>query len=237
MKGELVLGGETRNATVFFSDIRSFTAMSEKLKPQEVVDMLNEYMTRMVACVNKTGGVVDKYIGDSIMAVWGAPESSGSAADDAWNAVKTAIMMRKALYDLNKERSAAGKPAIRIGCGINTGDVVAGQIGSSERMEYTVIGDTVNFASRTESLNKPFATDILVTENTYDLVKDKVVAEEMPSVTVKGKEQPVKMYAVINAAGVQGPATLDQLRRFLGVQAPDLAKVDVNAEEKKYKIN
>lgn len=237
LKGELVLGGETRNATVFFSDIRSFTAMSEKLKPQEVVDMLNSYMTRMVACVNKTGGVVDKYIGDSIMAVWGAPESGASPEADAWNCVLTALLMRKELYLFNKERTAQGKPVIRIGCGINTGSVVAGQIGSTERMEYTVIGDTVNFASRTESLNKLFSTDILVTENTYNLIKDKVVVEEMPAVTVKGKEKPVKIFAVLNAVGIKGPKNIQQLRSFLGVEAPDLDKVDPNAEEKKYKLN
>lgn len=237
LKGELVLGGETRNATVFFSDIRSFTAMSEKLKPQEVVDMLNSYMTRMVTCVNKTGGVVDKYIGDSIMAVWGAPESGVSPEADAWNSVLTALLMRKELYIFNKERTAKGKPVIRIGCGINTGSVVAGQIGSTERMEYTVIGDTVNFASRTESLNKLFATDILITENTYDLIKDKVVVEEMPAVTVKGKEKPVKIFAVLNAVGIKGPKNIEQLRSFLGVEAPDLDKVDPNAEEKKYKLN
>jgi len=234
LKGELALGGETRTATIFFSDIRSFTAMSEKLQPQEVVAFLNDYMTRMVDCVNKTGGVVDKYIGDSIMAVWGAPESTGTPADDAWNSVKTALMMRKALYDFNQTRT--GKDPVRIGCGINSGDVVAGQIGSVERMEYTVIGDAVNFASRTESLNKPFCTDILITENTWKLVKDKVLAEEMPSVTVKGKAQPVKMFAVINAAGVKGPKTLDELRQLLHIPAPDLNKVNVNEEEKKYKI-
>ncbi len=237
INGELKLGGETKKATIFFSDIRSFTAMSEKLTPQEVVEFLNEYMTRMVECVNKTNGIVDKFIGDAIMAVWGTPESSGSAADDAWNAVKAALMMRVALSNYNKERVAAGKAPMRIGCGINTGDVVAGQIGSSERMEYTVIGDAVNFASRTEALNKPFATDILITENTYDLVKDKVVVEEMPSVHVKGKEGNVKMFAVVCAAGAKGIQTIQQLRAFLGVEAPDLAKVDTNEEEKKYSIN
>lgn len=235
-KGELALGGETRTATIFFSDIRSFTAMSEKMQPHEVVEFLNAYMTRMVECVNKTGGSVDKYIGDAVMAEWGVPQSSGSIENDAWNAVKTALMMRYKLIEFNKERALTGKPPVRIGCGINTGSVVAGQIGSNERMEYTVIGDAVNFASRTESLNKPFATDILVTENTWVLVKDKIVAEEMPSVTVKGKEQPVKMFAVINARGLKGPQTIDELRTLLGVVTPDLDKVDTDAEEKKYKI-
>lgn len=236
-RGELQLGGETRNATIFFSDIRSFTAMSEKLSPQEVVEFLNQYMTRMVECVNRTHGVVDKFIGDAIMAVWGAPETSGSAADDAWNCVKAALLMRVALFNYNKERIAAGKIPMRIGCGINTGSVVAGQIGSNDRMEYTVIGDAVNFASRTESLNKPFATDILITENTWNLVKDKVIVEEMPSVHVKGKEGNVRMFAVINAVGAKGPADINQLRKFLGVETPDLGKVNTDEEEKKYQIN
>ena len=235
-KGELKLGGETRVATIFFSDIRSFTAMSEKMQPFEVVEFLNEYMTRMVECVNKTGGTVDKFIGDAIMVEWGVPTTSGTPASDAWNAVKTALMMRYTLLQFNKERAASGKAPVRIGCGINSGEVVAGQIGSSQRMEYTVIGDAVNFASRTESLNKPFATDILLTENTYLLIKNKIVAQEMPSVTVKGKEKPVKMYAVINAAGLKGPQTIDELRELLGVPTPDLDKVDTDAEEKKYKI-
>lgn len=238
MRGEMQLGGETRNATIFFSDIRSFTAMSEKLTPEEVVDFLNKYMTRMVECVNKTNGVVDKYIGDAIMAVWGAPESAGTPADDAWNAVKAALMMRISLLVHNKERAAEGKPPIKIGCGLNTGPVVAGQIGSSERMEYTVIGDAVNFASRTESLNKPFATDILITENTWNLVKDKVICEEMPSVHVKGKEAAVRMFAVINIVNPKsGPKTIDELRKLLGNKTPDLAQVNTDEEEKKYKIN
>jgi adenylate cyclase len=236
MKGDLVLGGETKEATIFFSDIRSFTAMSEKLEPQQVVSFLNEYMTRMVACVNKTGGVVDKFIGDSIMAVWGTPDTSGSPGEDALNSVKAALLMRSALYNYNKAQPEI--PPVRIGCGINTGSVVAGQIGSSERMEYTVIGDAVNLASRTESLNKPFATDILITENTYNLIKTKIIAEEMPSVHVKGKEAPLKMYAVISMVGVtKGPQSLNELRLFLGLEPPDLTKVDTDAEEKKFKIS
>jgi adenylate cyclase len=234
--GNLALGGEIRNVTVFFTDIRSFTAMSEKMQPQEVVGFLNDYMTRMVKCVNKTGGVVDKYIGDSIMAVWGAPETTGNLVNDAWNAVKTALMMRYELHEFNKQRTAEGKSPVRIGCGINSGMVVAGQIGSADRMEYTVIGDAVNFASRTESLNKPFATDILITENTWQLVKDKVIVEQMPSVHVKGKEESVRMFAVINAVGGKNPQTIEQLRQILGVAAPELNKVDADAEEKKYTI-
>ena len=234
--GELTLGGETRNATIFFSDIRSFTAMSETMRPEEVVEFLNAYMTRMVDCVNKTGGVVDKYIGDAIMAVWGAPESNGSAAEDAMNAVMAALMMRVSLYKFNKERAEKNLPPVRIGCGINSGPVVAGQIGSNERMEYTVIGDAVNLASRTEALNKPFATDILITENTYNLIKDRILVEEMPGVHVKGKTDAIKMYAVINLAGKGRPESIEDVRKIIGTTAPDLAKVNTDDEEKKYKI-
>jgi adenylate cyclase len=240
MKGELSLGGETKRVTVFFSDIRSFTAISEKLEPSEVVEFLNDYMTRMVDCVEKTGGVVDKFIGDAVMAVWGAPLSAGSPARDAFNCVKAALLMRSALYQFNKGRGGDKKPLIRIGCGINTGDVVAGQIGSSRRMEYTVIGDAVNLASRTEALNKPLGTDILITENTRSLIGKYLVTEEMPSITVKGKEKPVRMFAVINlretGGAVRKPATLAELRQILGIPAPDMGKVNVNAEEQKYKI-
>lgn len=244
MRGELELGGENKIATIFFSDIRSFTAMSENLEPSEVVDFLNDYMTRMVKCITKTGGVVDKFIGDAIMAIWGVPLSTGTPKDDALNAVRTALMMRSALLEYNKERALDKKPAIRIGCGINTGALIAGQIGSDERMEYTCIGDSVNVASRTESLNKPLGTDILITEGTYNLVKDFVTVETMPSVMVKGKSKPVAMYAVINmpdeenipGVGMYGFKTIKDIRTALGIPEPDLNGVDLDAEEKKYKI-
>jgi len=244
MKGELTLGGESKDVTIFFSDIRSFTALSEKLQPADVVAFLNDYMTRMVECVNSTNGVVDKFIGDAIMAVWGAPVSSGSPKQDALNAVRTALLMRHALSEFNAIRISHGQTPIRIGCGINSGPVIAGQIGSTQRMEYTCIGDTVNLASRTESLNKPFATDILITENTYTLIQDAITVEPMLPVTVKGKEKPVNMYAVINmpqaddipGAGKAGPATLAEIRQAAGVAEPDLTGVNLDEEEKKYKI-
>ncbi|MDR1239653.1 MAG: adenylate/guanylate cyclase domain-containing protein [Treponema sp.] len=241
MRGELSLGGETREVTVFFSDIRSFTAISEKLNPHDVVEFLNDYMTRMVDCVNKTGGVVDKFIGDAVMAVWGAPLTAGSPAKDALNCVKAALLMRAALCEYNKGRGGDKNPVIRIGCGINTGEVVAGQVGSSRRMDYTVIGDAVNLAARTETLNKPLGTDILITENTWNLIGRHLITEEMPTVTVKGKEKPVRMFAVINLKSLEGtkqkkPAALSELRELLGIKAPDVRKVNVNAEEHKYKI-
>ena len=243
-QGRLALGGETKEATIFFSDIRSFTAISEKLQPFEVVGFLNEYMTQRVECVNDTHGVVDKFIGDAIMAVWGAPTSAGSPRDDALNCIRAALRMRAALMQFNRGRGGDKKPIIRIGCGINSGPVVAGQIGSQKRMEYTVIGDAVNLASRTEALNKPMGTDILITEYTYKLVHDQVLVEEMPSVTVKGKEKPLRMFAVVNmpketgipGAGEKGPTSLNQIRNVLGIPIPDFAKVNLNEDEKKYKI-
>ena len=244
MQGRLALGGETKETTIFFSDIRSFTAISEKLQPFEVVGFLNEYMTQMVECVNDTHGVVDKFIGDAIMAVWGAPTTAGSPREDALNCIRAALRMRAALMQFNRGRGGDKKPIIRIGCGINSGPVVAGQIGSQKRMEYTVIGDAVNLASRTEALNKPMGTDILITEYTYKLVQDEVLVEEMPSVTVKGKEKPLRMFAVVNmpnengipGAGEKGPTSLNQVRNVLGIPIPDFAKVNINEDEKKYKI-
>lgn len=236
MRNELSLGGENKNVTVFFSDIRSFTAMSEKLTPEQVVEFLNEYMTRMVKCVDATGGVVDKFIGDAIMAVWGAPVSAGSPKDDALNGIKASLLMRKELYDLNKEREAKGLIPVHIGCGLNSGDVIAGQIGSEKRMEYTVIGDTVNTASRTEALNKPFHTDVLITENTWQLVKDEILVEEMPGVKVKGKTDKLRMFAVIGFKDSTKFTSYKQVRALLGVSEPDLAAVNPDEEEKKYEV-
>ncbi|MDR1933302.1 MAG: adenylate/guanylate cyclase domain-containing protein [Spirochaetales bacterium] len=240
-KGELTLGGETKKATIFFSDIRGFTRMAETMKPSDVVRFLNSYMTRMVDCVEKTCGVVDKFIGDAVMAVWGAPISAETPAIDALNCVKSALLMRDALIELNKTRGSEKRPIIKIGCGINSGDVLAGQIGSSRRMEYTVVGDAVNLASRTEELTKFMGVDILITENTRRLIAASILTEEMPSVMVKGKENPIRIFAVINLKAPKGekqpkPSTLPAVRRLLGLPAPDMSKVNINAEEQKFKI-
>ena len=192
----------------------------------------------MVECVEKTNGAVDKFIGDAVMAHWGTAYTAGSPAEDAFNCVKAALMMRTSLHDLNATRAKndPGNPDIRIGCGINSGIVTAGQLGSEQRMEYTVIGDPVNLASRAEALNKPMGTDILITENTWELVGDKFITEEMPSVTVKGKEKPVRIFAVVNMKNVAGPKTMKEVRTLLGIPTPDISKVDTDEEEKKYKI-
>ena len=166
------------------------------------------------------------------------PSGTGSPRKDAFNCVKAAIMMRHALIALNKDRAAndPGNPPIRIGCGINSGIVTAGQIGSDLRMEYTVIGDPVNLASRVEALTKPLATDILITEDTWNLIGDSLITEEMPPVTVKGKAKPVRLFAVVNfIEEKEGPRTLADVRKLLGIEAPVLSNVDLDAEEKKYK--
>jgi len=235
LKGEIRLGGERRAATIFFSDIREFTSISESLQPEEVVEFLNQYLTRMVGCVNATGGRVDKFIGDAIMAVWGVPVSTGR---DTVAAVEAAMAMRSSLREFNRGRGGPGKPLIRIGCGINAGPVLAGQIGSTERMEYTVIGDAVNLASRIEALNKPFHTDVLVSEYARSRLGDAYVLEPMPMIAVKGKAEPLRVYAVLRAASdSSGPRDMRDLRALLGYQEvpldPDRV---VDDEEKKYEI-
>jgi len=235
--GELKLGGERRIATIFFSDIRSFTAISENMSPEDVVEFLNAYMTRMVDCVEVTYGVVDKFIGDAIMAVWGCPITQGSPMRDADFAIRASLMMRRSLMDFNKDRGTPDKPILRIGCGINTGYVLAGQIGSAKRMEYTVIGDSVNTASRIEALNKPFGTDILISENTYKLLKDRIIVEPMQPIKVKGKVAPLQIYAVINYKNAEGPKTLDEVRKLVGIPIPkNIPSTDELKEEVKYEI-
>jgi len=216
MHNEIKLGGERKDVVVFFSDIRSFTSISESMEPEEVVEFLNQYMTRMVNCINKTKGIVDKYIGDAIMAVWGAPFSSGN---DVFNAVNASLMMREELLKFNRERGDIKKPVINIGCGIHCGPVLAGQIGSEDRMEYTVIGDTVNIASRIEALNKAFATDILISEETAEKVKDKFRLVPMKKIKVKGKSDPLQIYAVLGRyANFDSPKSLVELRKLIGTE-------------------
>ena len=246
MRGEIKPGGLHKHGTVFFSDIREFTAKSEGFTKffgaeasDKIVYWLNSYFSEMIDCVEKTNGVVDKFIGDAVMAHWGTAYTEGSPRKDAFNCVKSALMMRKALYYLNRSRRAGdpANPPIRIGCGINSGIVTAGQLGSDKRMEYTVIGDPVNLASRIEALTKPIGADILISEDTWKLIGDRFICEEMPSVTVKGKAKPVRIFAVVNFSGeMKGPQTLDEVRSILGIDPPDLEEIDVNEDEKKYKI-
>jgi adenylate cyclase len=234
LRDEIQLGGESRQAAIFFSDIRSFTAISEQLAPREVVEFLNEYLTRMVDCVNQTHGVVDKFIGDAIMAVWGAPYSRGN---DTENAINCALMMRKALAAFNEGRGGERAPIIKIGAGINTGEIIAGQIGSPERMEYTCIGDSVNLASRIESLTKPFQTDILISQHSHELVKGIFKVEPMKKISVKGKMEPQQVYAVIGRVDDPlCPTGIKELRALLCREDVSLDHVDPDIHEEKYEI-
>lgn len=194
MSGKVQLGGESLTVTILFSDIRGFTTISEQMNDaQALVGLLNEYFTEMVTIVMEENGVVDKYIGDAIMAVFGAPVSK---KDDAVRAVRAAVRMRRALVDLNVRLAARGIPALRTGIGVHTGEVVAGNIGSEKRMEYTVIGDAVNLASRLESNTKELGVDVLISEDTFKLVEGTCIARPVRQITVKGRAQPVMTYEV-----------------------------------------
>lgn len=189
---EVEKGGQARDTTVFFSDIRGFTAMSETRTAQEIVDMLNEYFEQMVELIFKHEGTLDKFVGDEIMALFGAPVAH---PDDAYRAVKVAVEQLRILEEWNLMRVAEGEPPIHIGIGINTGSVVAGYLGSSKALEYTVIGDVVNTASRLCSVAK--AGEIIISRSTYDQVKDHFNTEELSPTSVKGKAQALQVYRVL----------------------------------------
>lgn len=198
LAGRVALGGETLTVTILFTDIRGFTSISERMDAQELVALLNEYFTEMVGIVMQHDGVVDKYIGDAIMAVFGAPVSR---PDDAQNAVKAAVDMRKALRRLNERLAERGIAPLETGIGIHTGEVVAGNIGSERRMEYTVIGDAVNLASRLESWTKELQAAIVISDVTYRLTKDVVETRPLKEVVVKNREEPVMTYEVLDVKG------------------------------------
>ncbi len=195
---KLKLGGNRSMVAVLFSDIRNFTTFSERKTAEEVVAMLNEYFTRMIDPIFRYEGTLDKYIGDAIMAVFGAPVGR---EDDAERAVLAAIEMRRALKVYNQERAAHGLPAIDNGIGITKGEAVSGNIGSEQRMDYTVIGDTVNIASRLEGLTKKYEQKILVNEDVYQEVKDKIHCVDLGLAQIKGKEGGVHIYGIPDPTG------------------------------------
>ena len=191
---KLKLGGNKKQLTVLFSDIRGFTTISEQLSPEELVHFLNEYLTAMTDIVFKYDGLLDKYMGDAIMAVYGAPLDQ---ADHALRTCRTALEMLQTLKKLQIKWSAEGKPFMNIGVGINTGDMVVGNMGSQMRFDYTVMGDSVNLASRLEGINKEYGTNIVISEFTYAIVKDDFFCRELDAVRVKGKKLPVKIYELL----------------------------------------
>jgi adenylate cyclase len=187
------LGGARRHMTVLFSDIRGFTTMSEKGTPEDVVGQLNELFTRMVAVVFEHRGTVDKFVGDMVMALYGAPLDDEDHAD---HAVQTALAMIRTLQAMNTEWQRQGKPTLDIGIGVNTGGMVAGNIGSDTIMSYTVIGDAVNLGARLESLNKEYGTRIIISEFTRAALKGRYDIHPLGDVVVKGKTKPVAIFEV-----------------------------------------
>lgn len=199
----LKLGGKRGEVTILFSDIRSFTAMSEKMDPEQVVSILNEYLTAMTEIVDRHEGTVDKFIGDAIMAVFGAPFAH---PDDPLRAVQTALGMMEELKHLHEKWKSEGRPVFQIGIGINTGPVVVGNIGSPRKMDYTEIGDNVNLASRLESQNKEFGTSIILSQYTYEKVVDRVNVRRLGEVKVKGKETAVEIFELLSLRSGAAPA-------------------------------
>ena len=186
------LGGEKRRIAVLFSDIRGFTQLSESMTPDEMASLLTEYFTEMVECVFRHGGTLDKFMGDAVMAQWGAPIGS---SDDADRAMAAALDMMAAMETLNRRWQEEGRPRLELGIGLNYGEAFAGNIGSERRLEFTVIGDTVNTASRLCSAAE--SGDILITESMRDALKARPPLAECPGVELKGKSQPLAVYRVV----------------------------------------
>ncbi len=213
LAGKLQLGGKRYEIALLFSDIRSFTTMSEKMKPEEVVKFLNMYFSEMVNCIAKTKGIVDKFIGDAIMAHWGAVEPH---ANPAKAAVDAGIAMRNALLKFNMKYRK--NDPVRFGIGINFGPAIAGQIGSEQRFEYTVIGDTVNVASRVEGLCKQLGADLLITNNVLRHVKNHYLLEHIGDIQVKGKAKAVDVHAVLGHKNdPNAPRNIKELRKRVGI--------------------
>jgi class 3 adenylate cyclase len=192
ISSESMLIGNRQQVSILFSDIRGFTTISESMQPEELVLSLNAYFNEMVSIIMANHGVIDKFIGDAIMADFGVPMTR---AEDAENAVMSALLMIEALARFNKGQDEKGKVNFNIGVGINTGDAIVGNIGSEQKIEYTVIGDTVNLASRLEGLTKKYHSPIVISQFTRDTIKSsKFYYRELDNVRVKGKNEPVKIY-------------------------------------------
>jgi len=196
LSGQVKLGGESRNVTILFSDIRNFTTTAEQMTPQQVVTFLNDYFSEMVEAVFEQNGMLDKFLGDGLMAVFGA---FGDVSDHPRSAVRAALRMKALLAKINGERSVAGKPPISIGIGIHSDEVILGNIGSRKRLEFTVVGDGVNVSSRLQELNKKFGTTILVSETTFRTLGEEFECREMPDATLRGRTKELRFYEVISA--------------------------------------
>jgi adenylate cyclase len=205
----LALGGSKKEITIFFSDIRGFTTISEALGPEELVKLLNEYLSAMTDMIIQYKGTIDKYMGDAIMAFWGAPVP---LEDHAYYACVAALAQLDFLKVLQANWVERNVPVIDIGIGLNSGPAVVGNMGSSHRMEYTCMGDTINLGSRLEGSNKMYGTNIIISEHTYEKVKDRVIARELDLVRVKGKTLPVRIYELM---GIINLEDMEKMKRPL----------------------
>ena len=198
----LQLGGERKEITALFSDIAGFTSLTEKTRPEVVLDILNEYLDRMTEKILTYNGTLDKYMGDGIMAFWGAPLPQ---EDHAKNACYAALECQMEIEKLNEQLSESGLSELQARIGINSGEMIVGNMGSKKRFDYTILGDNVNLSSRLEGVNKFYGTKIIIGENTYQLAKDAVEVRELDFIRVKGKEKPVRIYQLLGRAGDMGP--------------------------------
>jgi adenylate cyclase len=204
----LKLGGAKKDVAILFTDIRSFTSMTEVMDSEVLVAQLNEYFTEMVDGINSNGGTLHKFIGDAIMAVWG-DISSTSPTMDAGLSLQAALDMRRSLETLNRRWITEDRPEFKMGVGINFGRVTAGNIGAPQRMEFTVIGDSVNLAARLESLNKKFGTEILIGKSMYDLTHERFLFRSIAKVQVVGKQEGVQIYEALCETGKEEDSPYD----------------------------
>ncbi len=199
---KLKLGGDKKELSVLFSDIRGFTSLAEEMEPETLVHLLNEYLTEMTDVVFEFDGLLDKYIGDAIMAVFGAPLEQ---TDHPVRACRTALQMLQRLTKMQQKWETEGAPRLDIGIGINTGPMVVGNMGSERRFDYTVMGDSVNLASRLEGINKEYGTQVVISEFTHELVKDDFFCRELDAVRVKGRVRPVKIFELLALRSEEDP--------------------------------
>jgi len=203
------MAGRKAELTVLFSDIRGFTTISEGLEPNELATLMNQYLGAMTLVVRKHRGTLDKYIGDAIMAFWGAPVDD---PEHAKNAVRTGLEMHVALHELNKDLVARGWPELKIGVGVNTGPMTVGDMGSPVRQSYTVMGDAVNLGSRLEGITKQYGVGFIVGESTREVLKKEFVFRELDRVRVKGKEDPVGIYEPVGEEGAVAAEDMDEIK-------------------------
>ncbi|MBB6481373.1 adenylate/guanylate cyclase domain-containing protein [Spirochaeta isovalerica] len=199
LNGHVDLGGDLYNATILFADIRNFTSISEKMSPKEVVDFLNSYLSGMIDVIIANNGIIDKFMGDGILAVFGVPVSS---EDHAESGIKAALAMNEKLDELNKARQEQGLFPIKIGIGVHSGPVIGGNLGNSNKLEYTVIGDTVNVASRIENLTKRYNSSLIISGTTYENIssqmKKQINMKAIANAEIRGKARPLTLYSMLS---------------------------------------